>query len=246
MFDYYNNKVYADGTEITARYVIATISLYFEVAAFCVPEKTRLIAVTNELQLPEAYVLGSIRNKLVTNKRKWRCVESTMDEEDWFKVKYDDRNWPQAYEKSLATVNPTLLYPNISRNATPISGPQMRSPKYYCRAWIGDRPTVEEILTRTYKTFRKIAMLCEWNLRKNYAWYIFKMSRSPHPDIRLFPTTHPFLYITIHWTRGGVDPDSYVAFLYKMHEIVRRKRNCIDQLIEERFGRKKKIKNILR
>ncbi|XP_028405985.1 uncharacterized protein LOC114528525 [Dendronephthya gigantea] len=97
-----------------------------------------------------AYLLASIGNKLVTNK-EWRCVE-TMNEEDWYKVKYIDKNWPQAHEKSRGSVVPSLLHKdiyNISRNAMPISASQGSSPKYYCRAWIGHRPSVEEILTRS-------------------------------------------------------------------------------------------------
>ena len=92
-------------------------------------------------QFPGAFLFGSIRGKLVTNK-EWNCVEKTSDG-DWYQVKYDDRKWPQAY----ANPAPAVMA-NISQNALSISGSSVASKKYHCRVWIGARPTLHELFTR--------------------------------------------------------------------------------------------------
>ena len=140
----FNNKVYADGKEIPTG---ATLDIYlrvYHITAFCIPSQTRLLAVTNVLdQHNGAYLIGSLGEKLVTN-NEWRCVESTNDD-DWFEVMYDDRKWPPAHTNPAPTA-----FPNISQNALSISASPNPSKKYYCRAWIGGKPSISELLTREY------------------------------------------------------------------------------------------------
>ena len=136
--------MFADGKEIATSTILTYYQLYFQITAFCLPSKTRLIAVTNVLdQSQGAYLFGSLREKLVTN-QEWRCVKKTSDG-NWHQVKYDDGKWPQAH------VDPApAAMPNISQNALSITSSPAPSKKYYCRGWIGKRPSIHELLTSEY------------------------------------------------------------------------------------------------
>ena len=136
--------MFADGKEIVTSTTLTFYQQFFEITAFCIPSKTRLIAVTNVLdQSQGAYLFGSLREKLVTN-QEWRCVKKTSDG-NWHQVKYDDGKWPQAH------VDPApAVMPNISQNARSITSSPAPSKKYYCRGWIGERPSIHELLTSEY------------------------------------------------------------------------------------------------
>ena len=141
--DYHNNKVYADGEEITSGFYI-TKSLPQITKTFCIPSTARSIAVTNVLDYYEGvYLHGSIGEKLVTNNR-WRCVERT-NHPNWYKVEYYDRHWPRA--RTLQAPN---ILPNISANALLINAATdtfYASKKYYCRVWIGSEPSIDQLFT---------------------------------------------------------------------------------------------------
>lgn len=134
--------MYADGKQIPTSAVIGKYAVTFDIVVFCIPANTRLIAATNVLTAFGATLFGSIGDRLVTN-QEWRCVEIAK-EKDWYQVYYDDSKWPQAYDFDP----PASAIPNISQNARTISASRTGSNNYHCRAWIGGRPSIQELLTR--------------------------------------------------------------------------------------------------
>ena len=143
VLDVYNNKVYADGQEITTSKVVAPYSSLVNITAFCLPSKTHLIAVTNALFSFGPTLIGFIEGKLMTNE-EWRCVKATSDAE-WYQVNYNDTKWPPAlaFER-------TDVIPNIPQSALEIlpNATRMLHNNYFCRVWIvASNSAVQEHLT---------------------------------------------------------------------------------------------------
>ena len=140
LLNYYDNRVFADGIELNS------FMITFVIFGFCIPHRTKLIAVNNrQVLFQNVSFVGSIGERLVTNE-DWKCVDNIQGAGEWYRPGFDDTTWSKAHAKKFEAFS---LPNDFSKNAREISSVATTSNSYYCRAKL--HPITKKPLTRKIK-----------------------------------------------------------------------------------------------